>query len=318
MAIEQVEPQSEPRPEPRPEPRQPAVSSAPMAPGGSRAATPTSPTMPATAPTRRVIGPPQWVIVALVAAYVVAFAALLFAPGGTFIERLRALDGGICAQVPSHSFFPAATQLPLCSRNTGIYLGFALTFLTLLGAGRIRASRLPGYGAIAVLTAAVIALAVDGFNSLFLDLHLPHLYQPHNLLRLGTGLGTGTAMAALLIPAANSLIWRVDDKRSSFASLRVLAWMLPVLALGFLAVGSQTPWLLYPVAILSSAGLVTALSLVNLTFLLGVSNVMGYFRNWRQFFPMFTVVVALAVIELMGMFFVKQAFLSAIGGSPLH
>ena len=311
MAIEQVEPHSEPHSEPRSEPRQPTVPSAPRSPDGSRATTPTT-------PTRRIVGPPQWVIVALVAAYVIAFAALLFAPGGTFIERLRALDGGICAQVPSHSFFPAATQLPLCSRNTGIYLGFALTFLTLLGAGRLRASRLPGYGAIAVLAAAVLALAVDGFNSLFLDLHLPHLYQPHNLLRLATGLGTGTAMAALLIPAANSLLWRVDDKRSSFASLRVLAWMLPVLALGFLAVGSQTPWLLYPVAILSTAGLVTALSLVNLTFLLGVSNVIGYFRNWRQFFPMFTVVVVLAVIELMAMFFVKQAFLNAIGGSPLH
>jgi len=273
---------------------------------------------PTTAPVRRIPGPPQWLIVALVAVFVTAFAALLFAPGGTFIERLRALDGGICAQVPSHSFFPGGQQLPLCSRNTGIYLGFALTFLTLLAAGRLRAARMPGYGAIAVLTLAVLALAVDGFNSLFLDLHLPHLYQPHNLLRLATGLGTGTAMAAFLIPAANSLIWQVNDKRSSFASLRALAWMLPVLALGFLAVGSQTSWLLYPIAILSSAGLVTALSLVNLTFLLGVSNVMGYFRSWRQFFPMFTVVVALAALELMGMFFAKQAFLTAIGGSPLH
>ena len=314
MAIEQVEPPSAPRQPGEPQtPQTHATASAHGAPASPAVATSTP-----GAPTRRLAGPPQWVIVALVTGYVIAFAALLFAPGGTFIERLRALDGGICAQVPSHSFFPGGVQLPLCSRNTGIYLGFALTFLFLLGAGRLRAARLPGYGAIAALTLAVLALAVDGFNSLFLDLHLPHLYQPHNLLRLATGLGTGTAMAAFLIPAANALIWRADDKRASFASLRALAWMLPVLAVGFLAVGSQTPWLIYPIAILSSAGLVTALSLVNLTFLLGVSNVMGYFRSWRQFFPMFTVVVVLAVIELMGMFFVKQAFLTAIGGSPLH
>ncbi len=269
-------------------------------------------------PARRVGGPPQWVIVALAAAYVIALAALVFAPGGTFIERLRALDGGICAQVPSHSFFPGGVQLPLCSRNTGIYLGFALTFLLLRGAGRLRASRLPSLGVSALLALAVVALGVDGFNSLFLDLHLPHLYQPHNLLRLATGLGTGTAMAAFLLPVANSLVWRSDDTRSSFGSLSRLAWMLPILAVGGLAVGSQTPWLLYPIAILSSAGLVMALSLVNLTFLLGAGNVIGYFRGWRQFFPMLTLVVGLAVIELMALFYLKQVVLNALGGSPLH
>ncbi len=315
MAIEQVEPHATPsQVSGQSAPHGPVTVARTSAPARRASARQTL----NAAPTRRVYGPPQWVIVALTAGYVIAFAALVFAPGGTFIERLRALDGGICAQVPSHSFFPGGQQLPLCSRNTGIYLGFALTFLVLLGSGRLRASRLPGWGALTALALAVLAMAVDGFNSMFLDLHLPHLYQPHNLLRLATGLGTGTAMAAVLIPAANALIWRVDDKRKSFASLRALAWMLPVLALGFLAVGSQSVWLLYPIAILSSAGLVTALSLVNLTFLLGVSNVIGYFRSWRQFFPMFTVVIILAVIELMGMFFVKQAVLSALGGSPLR
>src|SRR5579871_5840400 len=75
--------------------------------------------------------------------YVVALAILLFAPGGTFLDRLRALDGGICAQLPGHSFYPAGQQLPLCARNTGIYLGFASTLIVLYKSGRIRASQLP-------------------------------------------------------------------------------------------------------------------------------------------------------------------------------
>jgi uncharacterized membrane protein len=267
--------------------------------------------------------PPVWALAALGAAYVIAVAALIFAPGGTFIERLRALDGGICAQLPSHSFFPGGQQLPLCSRNTGIYTGFALGFLTLLGTGRIRASRLPGKWVALTLLALVGVMGVDGFNSLFLDLGLPHLYQPENLLRLLTGLGAGVAMVAFITPVTNSLFWRVDDERPSFRSFRQLAVVLPLLLLAFLAIGSQTAWLLYPVAILSTLGLVMALTLVNLVFLLSFTPLMGRFSRWGQVFPVFSLGVTLAVIELLLLFQLKMAALAALAAqfaptAPLH
>lgn len=266
---------------------------------------------------------PTWVIAALGALYVAAIAALVFAPGATLIERLRALDGGICAQLPSHSFFPGGQQLPLCSRNTGIYTGFAMGFLTLLGTGRIRASRLPGGWVALTLLALVGFMGVDGFNSLFLDLGLPHLYQPQNLLRLLTGLGAGVAMVAFIAPAANGLLWRATDQRPSFRTFAQLAVAVPLLLLAFLAIGSQTAWLLYPVAILSTLGLVMALTLVNLVFLLSLTPLMGRFTRWRQVFPVFTLTLALAVIELLALFQVKMAALQALAAQlapapPLH
>ncbi|HEU0026338.1 MAG TPA: DUF2085 domain-containing protein [Ktedonobacterales bacterium] len=256
--------------------------------------------------------PPTWALAALGAAYVLAVAGLVFMPGATFIERLRALDGGICAQLPTHSFFPGGQQLPLCSRNTGIYTGFALGFLTLLGTGRIRVSRLPGLWVAVALLGLVGVMGVDGFNSLFLDLGLPHLYEPQNRLRLMTGLGAGVAMAAFIVPVTNSLLWRVDDARPSFRSFGQLAMVLPPLLLAFLAVGSRTAWLLYPVAILSTLGLVIALTLVNLVFLLSFTPLMGRFTRWRQVFPVFSIGAALAVIELLALFQVKMAALSAL------
>lgn len=256
--------------------------------------------------------PPTWALAALGAAYVLAVAGLVFMPGATFIERLRALDGGICAQLPTHSFFPGGQQLPLCSRNTGIYTGFALGFLTLLGTGRIRVSRLPGLWVAVALLGLVGVMGVDGFNSLFLDLGLPHLYEPQNRLRLMTGLGAGVAMAAFIVPVTNSLLWRVDDARPSFRSFGQLAMVLPPLLLAFLAIGSRTAWLLYPVAILSTLGLVIALTLVNLVFLLSFTPLMGRFTRWRQVFPVFSIGAALAVIELLALFQVKMAALSAL------
>jgi uncharacterized membrane protein len=260
--------------------------------------------------------PASWLIIGLAVAYVVALALLAFLPGATLIERLRALDGGICAQAPSHSFWPGGQQLPLCSRNTGIYSGFTATLIVLWITGRLRAASFPGRAVLVALGAAVVLMAVDGFNSLFLDLNLPHLYQPHNLLRLFTGLGTGVAMCAIIVPVANTLVWQVDDERSSFRSLKELAVMLPALLLIYLAVAStllpEFGFLLYPIALFSSFGLVMALTLVNIVFLLGLTNQVGRFARWRQFFPVFSISVVLAILELMALFSLKSAALAAL------
>jgi uncharacterized membrane protein len=257
--------------------------------------------------------PPNWLVLGLVAAYTLALAALVFAPGGTLLDRLRTLDSGICAQLPTHSFSPANQQLPLCARNTGVYVGFTVTALMLLAAGRLRAARLPATPVAIVLGLAIAVMGFDGFNSLFLDLHLPHLYQPHNLLRLATGLGTGTAMAAFLIPVANGLVWRADDTRASFGSFGQLGAMAPVLALVFLGVVSQVPWLLYPLSLAGSAGLVTALSLVNLVIILGVSGRIARHETARQVFPVLSCAVALAIIEMLSLALLKAAALRALG-----
>ena len=271
----------------------------------------------------RVWEPPQWALIALAAAYVVALAGLIFLPGATLIDRLRALDGGICAQLPTHSFYPAGEQLPLCARNTGIYMGFALGFLTLLGTGRARAARLPRLPVALALVGLVGLMAIDGFNSLFLDLGAPHLYQPQNLLRLVTGLGAGVAMVAFITPVTNGLLWRWEDTRPSFRSFGQLAVVAPLLLIAFLAVGSQTAWLLYPIAAISTLGLLLAVSLVNLIFLVSFSPFIGRFERWRQVFPVFTLALALAAIELTTLFKLKLAVLHVLAlqlppTTPLH
>ena len=269
---------------------------------------------------QQVWDPPTWALLAFAALYL---AALIFLPGATLLHRLRALDGGICAQLPTHSFYPAGQQLPLCARNTGIYLGFALGFLTLIGTGRMRAARLPRWPVALLLVGLVGCMALDGFNSLFLDLGLPHLYQPQNALRLTTGLGAGVAMVAFITPVTNSILWRAEDARPSFRSFAQLGVVAPLLLLAFLAVGSQVGWLLYPIALFSSAGLLLALSLVNLVFLLSFSPLIGRFERWRQTLPVFTLALGLAVIELTLLFKLKLMLLHALALSlpptaPLH
>jgi uncharacterized membrane protein len=257
-------------------------------------------------------GPPAWLLAGLGAGYIVALLAFAFWPGASLVDRLMTLDGGICAQNPTHSFFPAGIQLPLCSRNTGIYTGFACTLLWLKVTGRLRVVGLPERPALIVLGLAALLMVEDGFNSLFHDLGLPHLYTPNNLLRLATGLGMGMALAAFIVPVANQLIWREDDDRPSFASLRELLPVLPILSVAWIMVASQAAPFLYPIAIVSSAGLVVAVSLFNVVMGLSVSNQTGRFSGWRGFFPIYTVAVALALGELMALFMLKQHLLQAL------
>ncbi len=253
--------------------------------------------------------PPQWLVVALLGGFAVALLALAFWPGAAMIDRLRVLVGGICAQLPTHMFYPGGQGLPLCARNTGIYLGLSIGAIALFARGMGRTARLPtGWLAVALL-GFVGLLGIDGINSFLLDLHAPHLYQPNNLLRLTTGLLTGTTMAAFLLPTLNGVLWRTPDPRAAYRSPRFLLGLAPFLLLAFALVATQWGWLLYPLAILSSAGVVLALTLINLTFTLALTGRVGRFATYRQALPIFALAVALAVTELLLLFHFKQSML---------
>lgn len=254
-----------------------------------------------------------WVTALLALFYLGLLAALVFLPGASLLDRLRWLDSGICAQMPSHSFFPGGQELPLCSRNTGIYLGFIVTLLTLVATGRGRVQKLPRWPIIVVLLCGVMAMAFDGFNSLNLDLGLPHLYQPHNLLRLATGLATGLALATLSLPIVNYLFWRESNEQRTVSSWMSLLLLLPGLVLTFFAVASQSWLILYPVALLSTAGVLTVVSGINLLMLVAISKRDQTFERYRALLPFFSLALLLAIGEMLALAQLKFMVLHALG-----
>ena len=121
--------------------------------------------------------------------------AFLIAPGDVASKTHVALHG-LCAQRPSHSLQIGGTTLPMDARMTGIYLGAAATVVWLIAARRLRATRTPSLPVLVLLASFVVALAVDGFNALLVDLRFPTLYEPSNLIRMATGVLAGTALGA--------------------------------------------------------------------------------------------------------------------------
>jgi uncharacterized membrane protein len=256
---------------------------------------------------------PLWSTGLLAAFYLGLLALVIFLPGATLLDRLRWLDSGICAQMPTHMFYPGGESLPLCARNTGIYLGFIITLILIYSTGRGRAQQLPPRPIIITLAAGVIALAIDGFNSLALDLGFPHLYQPHNLLRLATGLVTGLAMASLALPILNQLFWNGNNQQSSIPTWKSLLLFLPALILCFFAVASQSVFVLYPLALLSTIGVLTALSSINLIVIIALSRRRETFASYRQLLPFFSLALVFALGEMLALAQLKFALLQALG-----
>lgn len=176
-------------------------------------------------------------------------ALLLLAPGG-FPEKSRTLLHGLCAQTPTHSFSFGGTLLPFDSRMTGIYSGTLVTLVYLMLRGRFFAWAVPPRRVVAILTLFVLAMAVDGFNSLFTDLGIWHPWAPRNGLRLVTGYLAGVALGTILAWLLGSALYRVGRRQPGLGSLRdVLFVLVPLLpATGLLPSGIG--WLYVPVAMM--------------------------------------------------------------------
>ncbi len=108
----------------------------------------------------------------------------------------------------------------------------------------------------------MLFFVVDGFNS-FISFFpgAPVLYQPQNGLRLLAGSGMGIAIAVALFPAFNQTVWVDWDPKPAMPGLRSLGGLVLLMLLVDLLVLSENPLLLYPLALISAAGVLLLLTL---------------------------------------------------------
>lgn len=198
--------------------------------------------------------------------------ALLFTPGLPLQWKMYAVVHGVCAQ--QHNIFIGELQVPICARNSGIYISFLITMIYFWVIGRGRAGRIPPWPIAAVLVAFVVVMGIDGFNSLFLDLGLPYLYTPRNELRTLTGMGMGVGVATVMLLILNTTLRQnVDDQQPLLKSWRELGGVLLLDFLILVALYGNLELLYWPLAFLSFTGIISVLYLVSLLL---VSLFMGY------------------------------------------
>ncbi len=185
---------------------------------------------------------------------------LFFTPPG-LLGKADAVGYAVCHRIGSRSFFMGDRQTPLCARCNGMYLGAAAGLIYQLR--RKRAGGMPPLKISLVLGLFLVAFGLDGVNSyLRFFPAAPGLYAPQNWLRLTTGIGLGLGMAAIVYPTFNQTIWRDWNGKPALGRWSDLAAVLATGAVLGLAMYSENPLLVYPLAVLGSATILAILSLV--------------------------------------------------------
>lgn len=203
------------------------------------------------------------------AAALIAFGIwFAIAPPG-LLGKADAIGYAICHRIDERSFHIGGRQLPLCARCTGEFYAAAVTLL-FLSIASPRRSGMPGWKLGVPLILFLLAFAIDGTNSYLYLLKsaalgaldgIPNLYTPNNTLRLFTGSAMGLALASILYPAFNQAAWAnaVPGRALDWKKLGILAGLISIVNLAIL---TESPVVLLPIAILSVLGVLSLLVMV--------------------------------------------------------
>jgi uncharacterized membrane protein len=239
------------------------------------------------------------------------------APPG-LLGKADAIGYAVCHRIDLRSFHLGDRQLPLCARCTGTFLGAIVGALLLAAFGRGRSSVWPSRGILIALGLTVIGWGLDGLNSyLSLFPRFPHLYPPQNWLRLTTGTFLGMAMAAVYLPAVNQSLWKTAPSDPVLRSWRELfLYFLPApLLIGLVL--TENPILLYPLALLSTLGILFLLSGVYIAVVLMLFKREGRAETWADAWPVIVAGLALALLQLYAIDAVRFSFTHTWGGFTL-
>ena len=236
--------------------------------------------------------------VALGALGIVLLTWLLLTPPG-LLGKVDAVGYAVCHRIPVRSFSINGRPMPLCARCTGTFVGALIGLFGPAILGRRRTVTFPAIPVLAVLMLFSMAWAFDGVNSyLLLVLGRPFLYETQNWMRLTTGMFHGITLGSVILPIFNGAVWANPDQRRTIGGLRDLAVM--VLAGGILVALTLTeqPIFLYPLALLSSVGVVAALTAINATMVAFVIQRDNTARTLLEALPVIVLGVVIAVIEV--------------------
>lgn len=234
---------------------------------------------------------------ALVAFWTATMVAFFVAPW-PLETKLWAAAHGLCAQREGHLLPFGGRVLPLCARDSGLYLGALLGIGYLVARGRWLAVGRPPRWFWTVFFVILGAFAVDVANSVGADWFQSGAYPPHNLLRTITGIALGTFLSVPLLWAINlSFSGRRPDRPLLTQGLDV-ALLFLLAALGTVALWSGLPMLYVPMAALSFLGMLLLLVAANFLWLLAILRGKGTLRGVGEAWPLLLWASVASVAEM--------------------
>lgn len=268
----------------------------------------------------RVQGLTRW---SLVIALLFGLAAWLYIAPPGLMGKLDAIGYAVCHRIDSHSLHIGEIQMPLCARCTGEFnaAAIALIFQAVVSP---KHGRLPSRGIATILIGLLLAFAIDGSNS-YLGLMktlqpaafaaLPALYTTNSITRVFTGSGMGLAMASVLYPMYNQSVWREPspERALDWRKFAILAGIVLLIDIG---VVTESPIILYPVALLSTLGVLGLLTIVFSIVWIMIMRQDNAFVSARQLWLPAAAGNTVALVMILGIDLVRFSLTHTWGGFP--
>jgi len=134
-----------------------------------------------------------------------------------FIDQL---GFSVCHQLPERTLLLGSILMPVCSRCSGIYIGFLFTIVFLFISFRKKESDLPPVYVIIIAIVFILSAVVDGILS-----YLGY-YETNNIIRLATGYMFGAGISIIIYPVFVFQYFKNFQKKKIFSSYRQFFYFL--------------------------------------------------------------------------------------------
>jgi hypothetical protein len=180
-----------------------------------------------------------------------------------------------------------------------MYLGALTAVGGLLAMGKARHGGFPRPALLALFGLFAAAWAVDGLNSyLTLIPGAPHAYEPNNVFRITTGLLMGLTLGTIVFAGVNQNAWREWKREPVVGSFREAGVLVLLAGAVGLLVLAENPLILYPLALLSAAGVLVVLGLVYTVVALIVLRRENRIESWRDLVLPLGLGLGLALLQI--------------------
>src|SRR5512142_1973102 len=257
-------------------------------------------------------------------AAVIVFAVWFSVTPPGILGKADAIGYAICHRIDERSFHIGNRQLPLCARCTGEFFSAAIT-LIFFSIVSPKKGGMPGWKIGTPLLLFFLAFAIDGSNSYlyllktvshgFMD-KIPNLYIPNNTLRLFTGSGMGITLVSILYPAFNQSVWKTYDKEPVL-SWKKLGFLVAMIFVVDVAILTESPIVLLPIAFLSVLGVLALLIMVFSMVWLLLMRQENAFTSLKELWMPFLAGTTLAFLMITAIDLLRFKLTGTWGGFPL-
>jgi uncharacterized membrane protein len=219
------------------------------------------------------------------------------------LGKADAIAYAICHRIADRTFpIDANTLMPLCARCTGIYLGAMVGLAFAVATKRTKVTRRPDWKISVVLLFFIGVMGIDGLNSYIHLFGMSGVYEPHNWLRLVTGMLCGVAVFQYVFPAFNSVVWRSPDRSTRIVkNWAELGALLVMSAFMILITLTDRPVFMWVLSFLSIAGVLVMLTMIGTVIFVSLLRVEAKARRWSDLAVPLLAGLTIAFIEIGGM-----------------